>query len=83
MIKCEVIDGSIQYNGEQPHIVFYVHPERGQQYLFADPWKYGDDYDDPVAIQQIKSRGYAIKEVYAIEPSDVSLLRGIYAQRVT
>ena len=83
MIKCEVIDGSIQYNGEQPHIVFYVHPERGQQYLFADPFKFGDKYDDPVAIQHITSRGYEIKEVYAIEPADVSVLRGIYAQRFT
>lgn len=83
MIKCEVIDGAIQYNGEQPHLVFYVHPDRGQQYVFAEPWKYGDKFDDPVAVQYIQSRGYEIKEVYAIEPSDVSALRGIYAQRVT
>lgn len=83
MIKCEVIDGAIQYNGEQPHLVFYVHPLRGQQYVFAEPWKYGDNFDDPVAVQHIQARGYEIKDVYAIEPSDVSVLRGIYAQRVT
>ena len=84
MIKCEISEnGAIAYNGEQPHLVFYVHHERGQQYSAVEPFKFGDKYDDPVAVQYIKSRGYEIKEVYAIEPADVSVLRGIYAQRVT
>lgn len=83
MIKCEVIDGAIQYNGEQPHLVFYVHTFRGQQYIAVEPFRIGDRYEDPQGVKHIQSRGYEIKEVYAIEPSDVSVLRGIYAQRVT
>lgn len=83
MIKCEVIDGSIQYNGEQPHLVFYVHPDRGQQYITVEPFRIGARYEDPQGVTHLQSRGYEIKEVYAIEPSDVAVLRGIYAQRVT
>lgn len=84
MIKCEISEnGTIEYNGEQPHLVFYIHTERGQQYVFADPWKYGDKFVDPIPVQHLHARGYEIKEVYAIEPADVSILRGIYAQRVT
>lgn len=83
MIKCEVIDSAIQYSGEQPHLVFYVHPDRGQQYITAEPFRIGDRYEDPQGVKHLQSRGYEIKDVYAIEPSDVAVLRGIYAQRVT
>lgn len=77
MIKCKVDGNNIDYAGEQPHIIFYIHPNKGQQYMFETPFIVGNAFDEAAGVKLLKSRGYEIKDVYAIEPHDVEYLRSL------
>lgn len=80
MIKCEIIDNVPQYLGAQPHIVFYKN-DRGTQYAIATPYTAEGIMQQPDEVKRILNRNFEIFEVYAVEPDDVSILRGMYAAK--
>lgn len=78
MIKCEIVDGAPAYKNEAAHIVFYYNDHSKLQYVIGEPILIGNTVTHPDAVKQLITRGLTIDSAYEIEPSDVSVLRGIY-----